>query len=169
MLTQLECFQLINTRFPHIGKRMMGMAEPQEVVVFIEELLATSSSRFSKGFPDDIKAALASLLEQQRKQLGVPAEEAKAAAHPEVLAGSKNFQAVLAYSESLGQNLAERWGSEEFSTLINELLQGRGMAAGGELPMEVAGALIRLMMEHDRHAEGAAQEKSDIWAYRTVV
>jgi len=62
VLQNIDHFNIINTRFPHIGKKITLLWGYKEFVVYMNTLLTETRGDTRQGFPPNVGSALLNLL-----------------------------------------------------------------------------------------------------------
>lgn len=160
-------FQLINQRYPHIGKRLLALWETGGIDEYISELLGDTRGGSRTGFPKDVVATLEALRIAYLRlhPRAAPAPVSVAA----TLADNENFRIVNERFPHIGKKLAGLWSSHDFSPFINELFRDTRGGTREGFPKDVSVALFRLMQDHDRLYPEVAYEAQDIWSLNNKI
>lgn len=162
-------FQLINQRYPHIGKKLRDLWETEGVGDYIGELLGDTRGGSRAGFPKDVVATLEALRIAHLRLHPRAAQTTSPVSVAATLAENENFKMVNERFPHIGKKLAGLWSSHDFSPFINELFSDTRGGTRQGFPKEVSVALFRLMQDHDRLYPEVAYEAQDIWSLNNKI
>ena len=163
MISNLDTFQMINTRYPHIGNRLSELWGSPGFADYVKEIIDSPSG---KGFPRDVQMAMAGLLQVHQetyrpREGGDPLPPSRT--DP---SGNEKIRLVTQVHPRIGEQLLKRWGTQGFSPFVNELLSDSRDGKRAGFANEIAEALFHLMMEHDAEFPQFELKVNDIWSLR---